>query len=207
MRETFTSHDIRNHYLYNSTLADHNNLVIEKLENSKMSIIRAQTENGLFPLMKCNNSKLSFLFANPKTRIERNVCVLGWNDTQAVIKYELLDNPEKRWFKPSCTVNYRFQVIPNDDWTEITLRWNVFYHLYHKEYVAAEDAKTKGQYNYTSIVTTPRDFDFTLTPKEYMDALAILNMEDCCLAARMLKKAYPSEDFSHLTEYEARVII
>ncbi len=206
MSETFSTHIIRNHYLYNSPLADHNNLVIEKIEHSKMSIIRAETENGLFPLMKCNNTKLSFLFANPKTRIERSANVLGWNDTQAIIRYELNDSPERRWFKPTCTVNYKFQVIPNDDWTEITLRWNVFYSLYHKEYVTVE-ATSKDQFTYKRILTTPRDFDFTLTPKEYMDALAILNMEDCCLAANLLKKAYPSEDFSHLTEYEADVVV
>lgn len=208
------------HYIYRDK-ENKNNIIIDRPPN-KQVILLAQKNGKTVPILKCSETKLSFLFSNPRRSFERISGKVDWDNTSRIIRYVLEgEEDSKKWFKPSSNVQTQMIVIPNREWTEITIEFRVFYQLYKKVYgiIAPEDKFNNADWDYVdikngekyqyksdevkhwhyrSIKTEELVFTYHMSAHDYMNALAFVNIYYSPLAMQLLKNAYPYYSFTNL---------
>lgn len=209
------------HYIYRDK-ENKNNIIIDRPPN-KQVILLAQKNGKTLPILKCSETKLSYLFSNPRRSFERISSKVDWDNTSRIIRYVLEgEEDSKKWFKPSSMMQTEMHVIPNREWTEIAIEFRVFYQLYKKVYgyIAPEDKWNNKDWNYVdikdgekyqykddeltkhwhyrSMKTEELVFTYYMSAHDYMNALAFVNIYYSPLAMQLLKNAYPYYPFTNL---------
>lgn len=139
-------------YIYRDD-SQKDNLILERF-NQNQVVVRAQRDGMIAPLIRCSDGELNFIFSRVDGFVHNHIARIDWKETKHVITDilgEKLEDPiytPTVKYKPSANMNYRCQLVQDEDNEKINLNIQVKYTLWRidKATGKVEEVTTPVQY-------------------------------------------------------------
>lgn len=170
-------------YIYRSEdLKD--NLILERF-NKNQVILRAQKDEMNIPLIKCSDGELNFIFSTVDGFVHNHITKIDWKDTRHVIIDILGENLQDTTYrpttvyKPTANMNYRVQLVQDEDNNKININFEVKYTLWKID-------KTTG--NVEEITTPIQHFEYRFTYEKFRKIITGVLIKDEFVATDIINK-------------------